>query len=124
MILKKKRPMRMRPIRVGCAFCWQWVPEPKRVEAHSPNARGGICDCGVAFIVDEVGRMGGQALMDALTLACDGDLDRATQLENDIHYEARTKPVDEGPATRRTAPGPVHSGPQVWFVKLKSPPPE
>ena len=124
MLLKKpKKRKSFRPVaKVGCAFCWQWIPRPERVAAHSlSGAWGGRCECGACFVVDDTGRFGGQALLDVLTLACDGDDRRALQLESGRDYEVRTKPLVERDPRRSRQQGPI-CGPQVWFVKLSTEP--
>ena len=122
MLLRKpKKRMSFRPsARVGCAFCWQWIPQPERVAAYGVGgAWGGRCECGAYFVVDAGGRSGGEALLDVTTLACDGDGDRALSLESGVDYELRTKPLVERDPRRSKKQGPVGGGPQVWFVKLR-----
>lgn len=128
-MLLKPRPHRrpiQRKLQVGCAFCWEWVPQPQRVSAYSPDgALGGRCECGAFYVVDETGKLGGQALLDITTMACDGDTERALKLESDVHYELRAKPLVErdprqasgGPALRAS----LAARPKVWFLKLKPP---
>ena len=108
---------------VGCPFCWEWIPTPKTVfdGFSADGCLGGRCSCGVAFVVDETGHSGGQALLDAQALACGGDLDRAMKLSSGEDYEVQTRPY-QGPtntiARRRYGQG--YMQPKVWFVKLKS----
>jgi len=123
-LLKKgRRPLRMSAPRVGCPFCWEWLPPPKSQWKvfSGEGCRGGQCKCGVFFVLDEIGRGGGQALLDALALACDGDLDRALKLESGKDYQVKTKPLKEtrattGPSKGRASP---QAGPKVWAVKLE-----
>jgi hypothetical protein len=108
--------------RVGCPFCWEWIPTPKTVfEAFSADGcLGGRCSCGAAFVVDETGRAGGQALLDAQALVCDGDLDRALKLSSGADYDVQTRPYHGPTATvagRRRGHG--YMQPKVWFIKLK-----
>jgi len=84
------------------------------------GALGGRCSCGAVFVLDETGRSGGQALMDAQTLACDGDLDRALKLDPKRDLEVKTKMIREqisrsGPSL----PGHSYLQPKVWAIKLK-----
>jgi hypothetical protein len=108
------RKLKPKSIRAGCPFCWEWLPEAKNLtRVFSSDSRGGRCPCGAVFVVDETGRLGGQALLDALALACDGDLDRAENLDSKKDYEVKTKPLgndrfaDHSPAA-----------PKIWAVKL------
>jgi hypothetical protein len=108
--------------RVGCPFCWEWIPDPKPVfEVFSADeCLGGRCSCGAAFVIDETGHSGGQALLDAQALACDGDLDAALALSSDRDYQVETRPYQA--PTRgvgRRPHGHSHMQPKVWFIKLK-----
>jgi len=119
---RRRRGMRPQKVAIGCAFCWEWVPEPQtRHDAFSGSGcLGGRCACSAVYVLDETGRDGGQALMDAQALACGGDLDRALELEDGVDYEIKTREL--GASGRRTAGRTAYSGylpPKVWFLKLK-----
>ena len=117
----KKRGLPAPHVKVGCAFCWQWIPPPKRVPSHSAGAWGGRCDdCGALFVLDETGRSGGQAVMDLLTFACDGDVERALALQADVDYRIKSKPMaDQDPRQRgRASAFRARSDAKVWFLKL------
>ena len=78
-----------RAARIGCPFCFEWIPKPKRVQAvYSPD-------------------------IDAQTLLCDGDAQAAAALETDVHVKVETRDYT-GPGGVRQ-----HAGltPKVWFVK-------
>jgi hypothetical protein len=80
---------------------------------------GGRCACSAVYVLDETGRDGGQALLDAQALACDGDLKRAMQLSNGVDFEVKTR--DLGKREGRTPSRAVVAGylpPKVWFLKL------
>jgi hypothetical protein len=109
-------PRKLKPpsLRAGCPFCWEWLPPAELLtKVFSSDSRGGRCPCGAVYVVDETGRLGGAALLDALALACDGDLDRAEKLDSNQDYEVKTKPL--GPERFQS-----HSpaAPKVWAVKL------
>jgi hypothetical protein len=113
--MKKRKKLKMPSLRAGCPFCWEWLPPAELLtEVFSSDSRGGRCPCGAVFVVDETGRQGGAALLDALALACDGDLDRAQKLDSNKDYEVKTKPL--GPERFQS-----HSpaAPKIWAVKLK-----
>ncbi len=105
-------------VRVGCPFCFEWIPTPKRVaDVFSPEgALGGRCECGAAFVVDETGRSGGLALMDAQTMLCDGDTVAAGTLETGVHVDVETRPYQGMGHSQR---GRAQVGRLVWFVKRR-----
>ncbi|MBW2526347.1 MAG: hypothetical protein JRI23_19360 [Deltaproteobacteria bacterium] len=124
MLLRKPRKRKsFRPkIKVGCAFCWQWLPEAKPVRGYVLDRTwGGRCECGALFVVDASGRLGGQAVLDLTTMACDGDGERALRLESGVHYQLETKPIAERVPRRGRARGPVGGEPTVWFLKVIAP---
>ena len=55
---------------------------------------GGRCDCGTVYVCDETGKNLGEALMDALVFACDGDWDRAMNLAAGTDYDDTTMSYD------------------------------
>ena len=68
---------------IPCPFCKESVPAPRQVTTvFTP---GGClaerCSCGAVYAVDETGRLGGQALLDAQAVLCEGDLRLAMTLE-------------------------------------------
>jgi hypothetical protein len=108
--------------RILCPFCKQKVAAPRRVTtAFTP---GGClaerCSCGAVYAVDETGRLGGQALLDAQAVLCDGDLQRAMALETDVHVEVRSRPIgsqairDDTSRFRRTS-----TSARAWFVRRR-----
>jgi hypothetical protein len=120
-LLKKRKRLPMPSPRVGCPFCWDWLPPAEDLCRSFPSDfRGGRCGCGVVFVYDEIGRAGGDALFDALILACDGDIDKAKKLDSKTDCEVKTKPI--GPELRNQRDRfQNHSpaAPKVWAVKLK-----
>ena len=119
---KKRRPLRSGIPKVGCPFCFQWLPTPTRLpEMHGLDSLGGRCVCGAYFVVDVTGKSGGQALLDVQTLACGGDVDQALKLRENVDFDLKSKPVRE-----QTGPGGFvvqgHSymQPRVWALKLSA----
>ena len=107
--------------KVGCAFCWEWIPSPKKMIAvfSADGCLGGRCRCGAAFVIDETGKAGGQALLDAQAVACDGDLDRALSLNSREDYEVKTRPYQGPTPTLAGRPhGHGYLQPKIWFLKL------
>jgi hypothetical protein len=130
-LLKKKkntklpRALRRKPqqVSISCAFCREPVPRPRKCrDVFSGSGRlGGRCACSAVYVIDETGRDGGRALLDAQALVCDGDLDRAVRL--DTRAECKVK-VRELIARSRTGRGRArvtgHLSPKVWFLKRRS----
>ncbi|MBN1654416.1 MAG: hypothetical protein JXA30_11660 [Deltaproteobacteria bacterium] len=124
-LLKKKRaPARPRAItlRIGCPFCFEWLPAAEtRYDLFSvEGCQGGRCQCGAAFVVDETGRLGGQALLDAQLLACDGDMERALKLDANKDFEVKTRNLREAVGKGgRPLSGHGYLEPKIWAIKLK-----
>lgn len=96
----------------GCA---SFGPAILSLREDSPEgAKGGRCECGAAFVVDETGRSGGLALIDAQTLLCDGDTQQAMRLETDVHVEVKTRDYRATGAGMR---GHSYLRPKIWFVR-------
>ena len=120
---KKKKKLKLPYTRIGCPFCWEWLPRPKKVMDvfSGAGAVGGHCECGAAFIVDDVGKFGGQALMDAQALACGGDLDRASEIVEGIDFELKTKVYEKSPDNfDRPMMSHPYLQPKIWAIKLIS----
>lgn len=101
-----------------CPFCEEEVPRPRPIVELGGSARGGRCSCGAIYIVDETGKAGGQALLDGLTLLCDGDVDRAMGLESGVDY--RLERMGYRPKTHGLdpqLPGHGFAKPKLWFMK-------
>ncbi len=126
MPIRRKPRSRRKPLvqelKLGCPFCWEWVPPPGLgLPAFSPEGcEGGQCTCGAWFVVDRTGKSGGQALLDARALASEGDLERALALREGEDFEVKSRTIE--PETRSNmSPVTGHSylGPRVWFIRLK-----
>jgi len=112
----------MRKPSIQCPFCGQLLPEPVLQEGvfSGGGALGGHCACGAVFCVDETGRQGGVALLDAQALAFDGDLDRAMALDVSARAQVETRPWAPLGASKLSRPrGPAYGDPHVWILKLK-----
>ena len=65
----------------ACSFCGAALPRPKKRPSNPTSVLpGGRCACGACFVIDATGRNGGQALLEALEDACDGDRARSQYL--------------------------------------------
>jgi len=118
----KKRKSLVTPLpRIGCPFCWEYLPDP-RVQHGSysgSECRGGRCECGAFFVVDETGKSGGAALLDVQAIACGGDLDRAMTLREGVDFELKTRRYSRDALGTR---GHSHMDPKLWALRLTTPP--
>jgi hypothetical protein len=108
--------------RILCPFCEENVPAPSRVmTVFTPDGcLAGRCSCGAAYAVDETGRLGGQALLDAQAVLCDGDLNLAMTLESGKQVDAQSQPcsskaiLDGASRFNRSSPSA-----RAWFVRRR-----
>ena len=115
---------RMRKARqILCPFCKAKVPAPRRVMTVF-TAEGCLaehCSCGAVYAVDETGRLGGQALLDAQAVLCEGDLQLAMTLETGKQVDVRSKPLQsqtlEGGTSRFNR---VSRSARAWFVRRRA----
>jgi hypothetical protein len=120
---KKPLDRRKRKPSVQCPFCGGTLPDPEPLHQvfSAGGALGGRCVCGAVFCVDETGRQGGVALLDAQALACNGDLERAMALDVSAQAQVVTRPWVLLGAHRVSRPrGPAYGDPHVWILKLKA----
>jgi hypothetical protein len=119
---------RMRKARqILCPFCKQKVPAPRRVmTVFTPEGcLAERCACGAVYAVDETGRLGGQALLDAQAVLSEGDLKLAMTLETGKQVDVRSRPV--GTQTIRAGASRFNrtaASSRAWFVRrrVESPP--
>jgi hypothetical protein len=131
-LLKKKkkntklpRALRRRPQQVSiiCAFCREPAPRPRKYrDVFSGGGRlGGRCACSAVYVIDETGRDGGQSLLDAQALVCDGDLDRAVRLDTGADCKVKIRElVARSRSGRGRARVTGKLSPKVWFLKRKN----
>jgi hypothetical protein len=109
-------------MQILCPFCKAEVPVPRRIAAvFTPEGcLAERCPCGAAYVVDETGRLGGQALLDAQAVLCNGDLDQAMTLASADQIEVRHQPcrshvihLGGGRLTRTAASA------RAWFVRRR-----
>ena len=118
----KRKPLKSSIPKIGCPFCWEWLPKPKRFlhVFSGDGCLGGRCECGAYFVIDETGRSGGQALIDVQALACEGDLERALKLREDIDFELKKKAYQKSTdAYGAGVRGHPEMQPKAWAIKLK-----
>jgi hypothetical protein len=107
---------------IRCPFCQEGVPAPGRVMAvFTPDGcLAERCSCGAVYAVDETGRLGGQALLDAQAVLCDGDLQLAMTLESGKQVDVESQPCP----IRRIKPGASRFNrttpfARAWFVRRR-----
>ncbi|MFH1811365.1 MAG: hypothetical protein ABIJ09_21675 [Pseudomonadota bacterium] len=116
-------PSGRQPARTGCPYCWEWIPEPRKLDkVYTPDGcMGGRCECGAYFVIDEIGRNGGMALLNAQVLACDGDVDRALQLSHGDDFEVLTRDYQQPGGVGFRGYAHASRRAKIWFLKLKGP---
>ncbi|MFH0810502.1 MAG: hypothetical protein V2A77_08570 [Pseudomonadota bacterium] len=72
----------------SCPFCGAVVMRPAE-EIAGLDLPGGKCDCGAVYAMDPTGLRLGEALLEALSLACGCDSDLGWKLEPGEDYEER-----------------------------------
>lgn len=104
-----------------CPFCERPLSEPEEIMSRFGNMiSGGKCGCGAVFVYDRSGHNLGDAYVDALSLLCDDDMDKAWKLvpEKDyevleLSYNSRRNKFGRG-GVSRGRPSPMY-----LFVKMK-----
>ncbi len=121
---RKKKKLKTPIPKASCPYCWEWLKPTKIFEGvfSGEGCLGGHCECGVAYVIDDTGKSGGQARLDVLALACNGDLDRAMAIEEGVDFELKINPVVQTshPDTSRNMGSPMMQ-PNVWAIKLLDP---
>ena len=71
-----------------CPYCDSHIESPHDITTRLGNIfSGGKCGCGAVYVYDGSGHNLGDAYVDGLAYACDGDWDRAWSLVPDEDYE-------------------------------------
>jgi len=106
---------------LNCPFCESPLEDTHEIMTRFGNmVSGGKCSCGAVFVFDRSGHNIGDAYVDVLGLACDGDMDRALSLAPDEDYEIKELSYNSRrnkfgrESFKRGKPSPV-----FLFVKLK-----
>ncbi len=73
-----------------CPFCERPLGGLEEIMTKFGNViSGGRCECGAAYVCDSSGHNVGDAYVDVLTLAYDGDLNKAWSMTPDEDYEVK-----------------------------------
>lgn len=121
--MKRRQAKKLRSPKLTCPFCDELLPESEmRLDVFSgEGCQGGKCTCGAAFALDEIGRAGGQAILDAVAILVDGDLDRAMSLKADLDYQVQSRPYSFGPARFGSGFSKTSAGlPKIFAARFSS----
>ncbi len=77
-----------RTLPARCPFCRREILPPREVKGGQWfDFLGGYCACGAVFAHDPTARNGGAVLLQAMLMACEGDMDRVLNLSSDTDYD-------------------------------------
>jgi hypothetical protein len=80
--------LRDRTLPALCPFCRQAIPTPQEVQdGQWHDFQAGFCACGAAFALDPTARNGGAVMLQAMLMACQGDMDRVLSLSHGVDYD-------------------------------------
>ncbi|RJQ50235.1 MAG: hypothetical protein C4538_00635 [Nitrospiraceae bacterium] len=109
--------MRRRPLQ--CPFCDNYLAPPVDIHSKTIDVTGGICTCSAVYALDRAGHNLGEIFLEALGLACKGDLDKALALSPD-RYETETFDYDIHTNTAARRENRRGKSGKIIFVRLKS----
>ncbi len=76
--------------RPRCPFCGQPFGRPGEVDPKSEtDFYKWLCSCGAVGVYDVTGNNLGEALLEAIAFACDGDWEKVFAMEAEKDYEVR-----------------------------------
>ena len=71
-----------------CPFCRREILPPREITGGQwYDFNGGYCACGAVYAHDPTARNGGAVLLQAMLMACKGDMDRVSNLSSDTDYD-------------------------------------
>lgn len=71
-----------------CPFCRREILPPREIKGGQwYDFTGGYCACGAVFALDPTARNGGAVLLQAMLMACGGDMDRVLGLSSETDYD-------------------------------------
>lgn len=99
-----------------CPLCRAEIPPPGEVTGGQwYDFDGGFCTCGAAFAHDPTARNGGAVMLQAMLMACEGDMDLVLNLAHGVNYDEGHVPHYNG-LTHRVAPGAFGT---LYFIRLR-----
>jgi len=104
-----------------CPFCERPLGALEEIMTKFGNViSGSRCECGAAYVYDGSGHNVGDAYVDCLTLACEGDLDKAWTLQPGEDYDLKEFIYDATKNRFSTeSVGRGRRAPVYLFVKMK-----
>jgi len=77
-----------RTVPARCPFCRREILQPREIKGDQWfDFPGGYCACGAVFALDPTARNGGAVLLQAMLMACGGDMDRVLSLSSETDYD-------------------------------------
>lgn len=77
-----------RNLSARCPFCRREILPPREIKGGQwYDFAGGYCACGAVFAHDPTARNGGAVLLQAMLMACDGDMERVLNLSSETDYD-------------------------------------
>jgi hypothetical protein len=77
-----------RTVPARCPFCHREILPPREIKGGKwYDFSGGYCACGASYALDPTARNGGAAMLQAMLMSCNGDLDRVLSLSPDTDYD-------------------------------------
>lgn len=111
------RFFRDRTLPARCPFCRAEIPPPGQVpEGLWYEFDGGFCRCGAVYAHDPTARNGGAVLLQAMLMACGGDMDKVLNLSPDTDYDEGHVHHYNG-LSHRVKPQAFGT---LYFIRLKS----
>ncbi len=106
--------------KASCPFCGELFKMPEEIKTETGSFIGGRCDCGAVYACDPTGHNVGEAYLDALTYASEGDWSRFGSLNPDenyreavFNYDLRTHRLQKIRDIRRDYSG------KIIFIKVE-----
>lgn len=103
---------------LSCPFCDRPIDEPREIKTEFGDTfTGGKCQCGAVYVYDRGGHSLGEAYVDVMAFACDGDWDKAWSLIPDEDYEVKELSYDSRRSKFTSAQRRIT--PTFLFVQIK-----
>ncbi|MGC9017058.1 MAG: DVU0298 family protein [Caldimicrobium sp.] len=104
-----------------CPFCEKPISKPAYLPVGFSGYEAGVCECGAVYVVDETGFSRGAVFLEALFIACGGDLELALNLIPEEDYQEIW--LENYDPITHTIPGePLYEGRKIkgalCFIKL------
>ncbi len=107
---------RDRTLPARCPFCRAEIPPPREMEnIQWYDFDGGFCPCGAAFAHDPTARNGGAVLLQAMLMACEGDMEAVLNLSHEVDYDEGHVQHYNG-TTHRVEPNAFGT---LYFIRLR-----